>query len=493
MKKKISLTVLSLATLFIFSGCQEQASNSPQISPQTEEVAPTEISFLSGERSPITITGDVETEITLTDFSDYETTTVEKDGENFPAIPLINVLNEAVPLGSEIKVIFHSPDGVMAEISKDDIDESILLYWNETAGFSISAPNFPPQAGIRNIDYIVLVAEIMHPEQACLRTISGESGYEISYGNLFLEDSVIMSVVEGNAEKNGLGVSAYTRRPMVPISSYIDSNGGEALAYFGDGSEQMVSLDGYFDWRGNTADYVDADGKTRIHDIVGVWEDAPEASITDLKGIVENTEGDVLVIHIDGLGYKAYEMHGLELSKEHTVEKMRTVMPSISNVALAAMITGETPDINGVTERSERELLVPDMFENVDGVLVEGYSKLVNSSVSPILNADENADGSTDDEVFASAMKTIEEEHELVFVHFHGYDDISHTYGTYSDEAIKKLDEIEGYVNEMLSAFSGTTYIISDHGQHDTSIGEKLGDHGEFKYEDMCIPFFTIK
>ncbi len=489
MKKKISITILSIATCLSLVACSENSYDPAQATP---EVATVETSFVSAVRSPITITGDVETEVKLTGFSTFETTTIEKDEETHTAVPLIEILNQAVPLGSDINVIFHSPDGVMAQIEKDMIDENVLLYWSEEVGFSLFAPDFPPQAGIRNIDYIVLEAEILHPEQPCLRVIDGDIDTAISYGNLFMADGIIGSVLEGSAEKNELKVDAYTRKPLVPISNYLTTDEEEVLAYFGDGSEKMVSPDGYFEWRGNSADYLGADGKTRIPDIIGVWANAPEASITDLKNIVEETAGDVLVIHIDGLGIEAYEMHGFELVKEHTLTPMRTIMPSISNVALAAMITGETPDINGVTERSERELLVPDMFENVDAIFVEGNSKLVNSSLSPILNADENADDSTDDEVFASAMTAISEGNELTFVHFHGYDDVSHTYGTYTDEAKEKLLEIQGYVDEMIAEFSGTTYIISDHGQHHTTIGEKKGDHGEFRYEDMCIPFMAI-
>ncbi len=449
--------------------------------------------FESAQRSPLTITGDVSKEVVVTDFSAFNASTIEKDDIMLPAVQLLTLIEAASPLGYNHTITFHSPDGVMASIALLEIEEDVMITWNMEVGFSLFAPSFPPQAGIRNIDYIVLSAQELLPEQASLRIIDGESDHLISYGNLFLQEGIIKPVLEGTAKKNEFTVNALTRRPIVPLLNYLETSDREGLAYFADGSQKNISLAGYFDWRGTSADYLDSDAKTRTPNVIGVWANPPEASITDIRKIVEETAGDSLVILIDGLGYTGYLEHGLSFSKDYSISPMRTVMPSISNVALAAIITGKTPDENGITERGLRELNVEDMFSTIDSVMIEGHTKLINSSISPRLNADENSNGSTDDEVFDSAMQALAEKHTLTFVHLHGFDDVSHTYGPYSLEAKEKLFEIQEYIDEMLTSFSGTTYLVSDHGQHNLSSEEKKGDHGEFRYADMCVPFITIK
>ena len=78
-------------------------------------------------------------------------------------------------------------------------------------------------------------------------------------------------------------------------------------------------------------------------------------------------------------------------------------------------------------------------------------------------------------------------------MHYHGYDDVAHTYGPLSDEAAKKLKEIDGYVKELCSNFTGTVIITADHGQHNTGDTEKLGGHGDFIPVDMTVPFIMFE
>jgi hypothetical protein len=303
---------------------------------------------------------------------------------------------------------------------------------------------------------------------------------------------------------NGSTTNAYTRRELIPLSAYCKELGApeqnSALAYFEDGSQQEIDLNGYLEWRGTSADYIGADKKSRKPDIIGVWLDAPGSSVTDIASIaLERAEkGNVMIIELDGLGY--YNLLELKPSfiSSQTIYAMRTVMPSISNVGLAAIITGELPDVNGVTQRSQRDLLVDEMFKTAADkglkcAVIEGSTALVTMSVEQTLNPDIDNDGDTDNEVQASALKTMSEGYQFIYVHFHGYDDVAHAYGPSSDEAAQKLHELDGYVKTLCDNFSGTVIITADHGQHSTDSKEKPGNHGEFMPIDLTVPFMIFE
>jgi len=54
-------------------------------------------------------------------------------------------------------------------------------------------------------------------------------------------------------------------------------------------------------------------------------------------------------------------------------------------------------------------------------------------------------------------------------------------------QAIRRSDD---FIRALLSVWPGPVYIISDHGMHRQNDG---GYHGAFRYEDMVVPFITVK
>ena len=269
----------------------------------------------------------------------------------------------------------------------------------------------------------------------------------------------------------------------------LESTNRSAVAYFHQGTQEEVFLTDLFEWRGNSANYIGP------QDILGVWVDAPKLSVTHvaLEALAAIERGRVLIILLDGLSY--YDLEELKpifLSRK-TMRPARTVMPSISPVALASILTGKFPNETGITSRDTRQLQVDDIFVAAlklgkSSSMVEGSRRLINTSINQLLNPDINGDGSTDDEVFACAKARLDAGVDLIFVHFHGYDDLAHTYGPLSPEASAKMLELDAYVEALCAHFSGMVLVIADHGQHSTT-GDKLGDHGEFRLLDLTIPW----
>ena len=269
----------------------------------------------------------------------------------------------------------------------------------------------------------------------------------------------------------------------------LETTNRSAVAYFENGTQEEVPLTDLFEWRGNSADYIGP------QDIIGVWVDAPELSVTHVapEALAALELGRVLIILLDGLSY--YDLEELKpvFLSGKTMQSARTVMPSISPVALATILTGKFPNETGITSRDTRQLQVDDIFVAAvklgkSSAMVEGSRKLINTSIDQLLNPDISGDGSTDDEVFACAKAQLDAGVDLIFVHFHGYDDLAHTYGPLSPETSVKMLELDAYVETLCAGFSGMVLVIADHGQHGTT-GDKLGDHGEFRLLDLTIPW----
>jgi predicted AlkP superfamily pyrophosphatase or phosphodiesterase len=78
----------------------------------------------------------------------------------------------------------------------------------------------------------------------------------------------------------------------------------------------------------------------------------------------------------------------------------------------------------------------------------------------------------------------------LMVVHFHGIDDSGHSYGDLSAQTLERIRTTDGYVKDLVSRWSGKVIITADHGMHSTLEG---GSHGEFRYEDMIVPYIICE
>ena len=93
-----------------------------------------------------------------------------------------------------------------------------------------------------------------------------------------------------------------------------------------------------------------------------------------------------------------------------------------------------------------------------------------------------------DEEVYTNAREALKNNPDLIFVHFHGVDDIAQDYGPYARKTLEKIEEIDDYVRALAESFDGRVIITADHGLHGTEEG---GAHGIFSSEDMIVPYIV--
>ncbi|MDP2965961.1 MAG: alkaline phosphatase family protein [Pelolinea sp.] len=245
---------------------------------------------------------------------------------------------------------------------------------------------------------------------------------------------------------------------------------------------------------------------TRILDIAPTVLSALGIKQEDLPGkkIVEGSFDHVVLIFLDGFGYSIYEKalqdNLLEnLPKASLTKKALTVFPPRTSIISAAILTGLPPYENGVYETGLRKTEATTIFDLISNaglksIAVEGESLSFNlRNTEVILSGDKDSNGSTDDNVFSNVNAVIKSHMlDLLWIHFHGIDDLGHTFGPGSQRVDDKIVEIDAYVGKIMDSLPENTLIIAfaDHGMHSVTEEGRLGNHGNLIYDDMVIPIF---
>lgn len=258
---------------------------------------------------------------------------------------------------------------------------------------------------------------------------------------------------------------------------------------------------------GNSADcLLDRQGRVRIKGgkpflLQGIMSDPPPKFITAVAEITRQTlkkNQKVMIIYLDGFSYDCYqeakELGRIPFMAGLKAEKAATVYPSITPVAFAAMVSGQTPNITGVQSRTDHQLACSSIFdmalaEGHKTFIAEGDKQIIELTGEAEFNPDLNGNGSTDDEVFAAAKNNMKAD--LLLVHFHGIDDTCHKYAPHSQEALAVIAKTDKLVMELCRMWDGQIVITADHGQHEVYENGKKGNHGDFLASDMFVPLLT--
>lgn len=204
---------------------------------------------------------------------------------------------------------------------------------------------------------------------------------------------------------------------------------------------------------------------------------------------------------LDGFGYEQFQVakeEGLTpyLESTGTLYPAYGIYPPRTTTSTAALLSGVDSSQNGVFRSGIRSLTIPSILDAVVDAgmqfdVVEGYSTPFNYPGAGItLSGDRDGNGATDDEVFNNAKEVIADGiHEALMVHFHGIDDVGHTYGPYSAEWYEKVAEVDTYISELVPMLPDGTLVIifPDHGMHPITDDVSIGNHGNLFFEDMGI------
>ena len=464
--------VILIVLLIIFTGCNDQNRE---------------------EAKYIVINGDIESTSVQVNLNDISKEEVSIKEDAYTGVLLSKILEKVTLLAPEEKnyAMITSTDGISALI---ELDTAHMCYVVEEEGkLNIKAPNHPRVVGIKDVAEITVIVDedVELPDSNVLKIVNEEESKSISFGNtkLFFFNKSGESRQDGN-----LAIKYVKKESFFVQDLAID----DLILYFENYDMLKVGQGGndILIWDNGRLYYESRDkNKSPIKGIVSGVDMVIYDAFYMLKEKLDKNE-KVMFILPDGLSYEQVEEYNEKLSiLSDNYVKAASVNPAISNVALASIVTGQSPFNTGIIKREVKAPNAKDIFEYAKELgrstsYIEGNSTLIVTSLKPILNvADEN--GYTDKSVFESAMDELKKNPDLIFIHFHGIDDANHKYSPLSKEAEEKVLEIERYIKELVANFDGHVIIVPDHGAVTLEEeGAKVGKHGLFRKEDMYVPFY---
>ncbi len=446
-----------------------------------------------------TVKGDVEEPYFFNGNGEYTTYDFEVEGSTYDAITLEEIVQKSTPSLEEYQVLLIGSDGLTAEISSNKLAECNIFYTDEM-GWQNVTEAYPISSQIKMIDQVVIASNDMLFDSVGLA--SGTENTFLSWSEIYKNGYEYILEFEGNSEIEGEGVTIYTREMGVKLDKVLTYDNKVAV-YTKDG--QLIydnpDEDTEIIYEENRIDYRKSGGEV-IENISGLVADPPLISITevynDVMYAMENDE-KIMVIEIDGFGQMIYDF-GVEkgvIPFISSLDKMTalSVYPTISNVGLASMLTGQQPNVTGVQVRGDKELKVDDAFAQLDemgktSLYVEGNTSLIETSLEPIISVAAE-DQTSDEAVFENAMEAKAENTDFLYVHFHGVDDSASKFGVYSQENIQTMEEVDKMVEELMAGFEGRVIITADHGVYPES--ESSGVHGFISAENSVVPYISVQ
>jgi len=208
-----------------------------------------------------------------------------------------------------------------------------------------------------------------------------------------------------------------------------------------------------------------------------------------------------LVVVIDAFGVSTWEAareltpNFNNLARIHQTH-LRSVMPSITPVNFATMLTGAGSDTHRIRNRTQ-ELRCETIFDVLRGVgKVSATAARELSSlgvlISPFADKPGLASSNTDIEVTEITIQAIQEQVDLLWVQLLDVDDAGHSFGPQSDESLTAAGNADRNLGNILDHSSSNGYsviVLADHGQHTVvRDGVTQGTHGTDILEDTVVP-----
>jgi len=175
---------------------------------------------------------------------------------------------------------------------------------------------------------------------------------------------------------------------------------------------------------------------------------------------------------------------------------LRSVMPSITPVNFAAMVTGTDLAGHGINTFNDnfRCETIFDCLRRAGakgaGIGIEGYTG--ERLLARHADIPGNVGKGTDEDVADKVMDIANEQKpEFIIAQLGRVDDVFHKYGPSSPQVVPMLRETDARLRRLVAGLNPLGYaviILADHGQHDVPGDGKNGSHGTDSPEDCLVP-----
>lgn len=228
-------------------------------------------------------------------------------------------------------------------------------------------------------------------------------------------------------------------------------------------------------------------------------EIGPLTEVVETMGVQRR----LVVVVIDAFGASSWVVARTEtptinaLANRHLIH-IRSVMPTVTPVNFATMLTGVSPKVHLIKDREEKLVL-----ETVFDVLRERGRESATAArslsslgilISPHADHQGLAKSNMDEEVKDLATEAIEGGVDLLWVQLLDVDDAGHQHGPLSSQGVSAAGRADLHLLEIATAAYREGYaimVLADHGQHMTmkEDGSGGGTHGTDADEDVYVPF----
>ena len=234
---------------------------------------------------------------------------------------------------------------------------------------------------------------------------------------------------------------------------------------------------------------------------------APNSADSDSLPMVDETmkgTNRLIVIVLDAFGMstwiKAEHLTPTlnQLGKIHSAV-IHSVMKSITPVNFSTMLTGASPEVHGITDRTmplKHETIFDVMRES--GLRSATAARAVSSLgilISPHADMPGIAESNMDVDVVDIAVSRLVDGFNLVWVQFLDADDAGHAYGPVSREGLDAAARVDANLGIVLDSARVNGYsviVLADHGQHMVDEDRYKGSHGTDMPEDLEVPFLWV-
>jgi hypothetical protein len=450
----------------------------------------------------LVVQGDVAKVLKYKRIEAIDKTKIKYKDQELEVFRLEDIIDKADPVSNKYDIIFSATDGLRARISGIATKKSYINF-SEKNGWEAINLNHPVSSNIKFIRKITIVSRTTETDKT-FRIISADKNIiQRTPGQLLAGSYLHKPIFEGSSKvaHNGrqYGVEIYSEKRLIRPEDLIDMKINKRSLVIGEKGKTLIHRGGLLELENNQINYINSNRKVEIENCRGMVINASlqsnKSAFYDTLHYLEKGQS-VMVILLDGFGFHQYKycVDNDIISFMADIKKSSKVLTSfrpVTNTGLAAVLTGKGPEDNGVYSHSNKNLKVSDLFQKakklgLESKYIEGNIKILNTSIDPILNPDINENGTTDDEVFIAAEKEINSGISLLFVHFHGIDDMGHDSGPFSKNTLRVIKRTDNYIKKLAERWAGKIIITSDHGMH--SISEH-GDHGSVLYQDIFVPY----
>lgn len=452
---------------------------------------------------PLKVVGDVASCVTLQDPKEMgKLTEITFQGTKYQAGKLAGIIAQAKPVSKAAQLYLISSDGFSSAIKAGEIDDCYISFTTKNGWEAVNLKH-PINSNVKLLQEIVVVSDGSAQDFGFRVIDSNANLVQTTPGQLEVQSLREYPYLEGQAKIQHDGQTyesnVYTRRRVFQLGDLTPVNNDAILLVIGAKGQNRLVSQGYFQVKDNAINYWQPEERSTLENVKGVVINPPAASLMDTYRdtlhYLQNGE-KVLLVVVDGLTYHQYSTAvaggtASFLQKAGSAQKALGVYPLAENVGFAALLTGKTPEENGVITTHNQKLQAPSLFTAAEKLkksplLIEPEQNLLNLDVQTLIGKDQNANGSADDEVAALTLTNLDKGYDLITVRFHAISASTQQYGEEAQQTLAAVRETDKFIATIAANWKGRIILTAD------QAASSGGSSTSIATNNMFVPYLVV-